>query len=113
MVPPPRDRNSTALRWTLSGSLVDANDALNAGLVSTLHDPEDLMPAAFALANELATQTSPLAISLIRQLLWRGLTEAHPMDSHRYESALIAQMTLGPKLVEGWRASLRSDRLGL
>jgi len=92
---------STALKWTLSGSLVSADDALVAGLVSALYDPEDLMAAAHAIAEELVTKTSPLAISLIRQLLWRGLTEAHPMDSHRYESALIAEMTVGPEALEG------------
>jgi enoyl-CoA hydratase/carnithine racemase len=92
---------STALRWTLSGALVNANDALAAGLVSAVHEPTELMGAAHAIADELASQTSPLAISLIRQLIWRGLTEAHPMDSHRYESALIAEMTVGPEALEG------------
>jgi enoyl-CoA hydratase/carnithine racemase len=92
---------STALRWTLSGSLVGAEDALSAGLVSNLYEPADLMIGAFAIASELATQTSPLAVSVIRQLLWRGLTEAHPMDSHRYESELIAEMSLGTEAKEG------------
>jgi enoyl-CoA hydratase/carnithine racemase len=98
---------STALLWTLSGSLVSADDALSAGLVSALHEPEDLLGAADAIAKELATQTSPVAISLIRQLLWRGLTESHPMDSHRYESALIAEMTVGPEALEGVESFLQ------
>jgi enoyl-CoA hydratase/carnithine racemase len=97
---------STALKWTLSGSLISADEALATGLVSALHAPEDLLEAAYAIAVELATQTSPVAISLIRQLLWRGLTEAHPMDSHRYESALIAQMTVGSEAEEGVQSFL-------
>jgi len=92
---------STALRWTLSGSIIGAEEALSAGLVSSLHEPAELMDAAHAIATELATQASPIAISLIRQLLWRGLTEAHPMDSHRYESMLIARMTTGSEAREG------------
>jgi enoyl-CoA hydratase/carnithine racemase len=92
---------STALKWTLTGSLVSAEDALGAGLVSALHEPEDLMNGAHAIASQLATQTSPLAVSVIRQLLWRGLAESHPMDSHRYESALLAEMGVGPDAREG------------
>lgn len=92
---------STALHWTLTGSLVSAEEALDEGLVSALYKPDELMGGAIAIASELATQTSELSISVIRQLFWRGLTESHPMDSHRYETALIAEMGLGSDAKEG------------
>ena len=92
---------STALRWALGGAMVSADDALAAGLISALHEPGDLMDAARGVAGELATETSPLSASLIRQLLWHGLTLAHPMETHRLESALVAELSVGPEAREG------------
>jgi enoyl-CoA hydratase/carnithine racemase len=80
---------------------VSADEALRAGLVADLYEPDKLMDGALAIASELATQSSPLAVSVIRQHLWRGLTESHPMDSHRYESVLLAKMSVGPEAKEG------------
>jgi enoyl-CoA hydratase/carnithine racemase len=81
---------SLALRWCLSGDFVGADQALAAGLISSIHEPSDVLPAALDFARELSSGTSPVAVALCRQLLWHGLTENHPMEAHRMESTLIA-----------------------
>jgi enoyl-CoA hydratase/carnithine racemase len=92
---------STALRWCLGGDLIPADEALSAGLVSSVHEPDDLVPAALAVARGMAANTSAVSVSLTRQLLWRGLTEDHPMGSHRWESRAIEITSRGPDAREG------------
>lgn len=75
-----------ALEWTITGATVSAQDALEAGLLRSLHAPEDLIPAALALAEEIAVNTAPVSVAMTRQMLWRGLGMAHPLDAHRAES---------------------------
>ena len=50
---------SSALRWCLSGALVSADQAFEAGLVSSLHDESQLLQAAIEIALELTAETSP------------------------------------------------------
>ncbi|MHB2029715.1 MAG: enoyl-CoA hydratase-related protein [Acidimicrobiales bacterium] len=80
---------SSALRWCLSGEIVSAEIALDAGLVASLHEPSDVLVAAIGIAREMSANTSPVSVALCRKLLWQGLTECHPMGAHRLESALI------------------------
>src|SRR5690606_11349876 len=73
---------SRALEWTMAGRMVSADEALEAGLIRTLHAPEDLMSATMALAQEIAHSVAPVAVSLTRQMMWRMLGAAHPMEAH-------------------------------
>src|SRR5436190_6151655 len=43
----------TALEWTYTGRVFTADEALQRGLVRSVHAPEELMPAALALAREI------------------------------------------------------------
>ena len=61
----------TALEWCYSGRVFPAQEAHEKGLVRSLHAPEDLLPAARALAREIADNTAPVSIALTRQLIWR------------------------------------------
>ena len=47
---------SQALEWTYSGRVFDADEALAGGLVRSVHAPDELIPAAHALAAEIADQ---------------------------------------------------------
>lgn len=80
---------STALEWTLSGRLVGAAEAERRGLVRSVHAPEDLLPAARALAAEIVENAAPVAVALTRQMMWRMLGSGHPMDAHRLDSRLV------------------------
>lgn len=97
---------SRALEWTLAGRMVSAEEALEAGLVRALHLPEDLLPAAQALAHEIAHSGAPVAVALTRQLMWRMLGAAHPMEAHRADSRAIRARAGAPDTAEGVRAFL-------
>ena len=76
----------TALEWCYTGRIFPAQEAFDRGLVRSLHAPEDLLPAARALAREIADNAAPVSVALTRQLIWRNAGAAHPMDAHRADS---------------------------
>ena len=80
---------NTALEWSMTGRVFGAEEALAAGLVRSLHEPTELLPAARAIAAEIAQNTSAVSVTLIREMLWRMLGESHPMSAHRVDSAAI------------------------
>jgi enoyl-CoA hydratase/carnithine racemase len=77
---------SQALEWTLSGRVFPAREALEGGLVKRLCRPDELLPAARALARGMIDDTAPVSVALTRQMLWRMLGADHPMAAHRIES---------------------------
>ena len=79
----------TALEWCYTGRVFAAQEALDRGLVRSLHAPEDLMPAARALAREIADNVAPVSVALTRQMLWRGAGFDHPMEAHKADSRAI------------------------
>ena len=96
-----------ALEWTLSGRVFGADEARAGGLVQRVLAPEDLMPAARALAREIADNTAPVAVALARQMMWRMLGADHPMQAHRVDSRGIFHSAARPT----WpRASPRSRK---
>lgn len=79
----------TALEWCMTGRVFNADEALARGLVRSLHAPEALLPAAYALAREIADNTAAVSVALTRQMLWRMAAAPHPMDAHRIDSRAI------------------------
>ncbi|MCK5908532.1 MAG: crotonase/enoyl-CoA hydratase family protein [Caulobacter sp.] len=79
----------TALEWCYTGRVFPAQEALERGLVRSLHAPEDLLPAARVLAREIADNTAPVSVAITRQLLWRMAGAAHPMEAHKADSRAI------------------------
>lgn len=77
---------SKALEWTFSGKVFGAQEALDGGLVRSLHKPEDLLPEARRIAREFATNTSQVSIALTRQMLWRLAATSDPMEAHKIDS---------------------------
>jgi enoyl-CoA hydratase/carnithine racemase len=75
-----------AAEWVYSGRVFDANEALRGRLVSRVLDPDALLPAAQALAREIADHTSAVSVALSRQMLWKLLGVDHPMAAHRLDS---------------------------
>lgn len=92
---------ATALEWTYTGRVFPAADAHAAGLVRSLHEPDDLLPAAREIAAEIADNTSAVSIAATRQLLWRMLGADHPMEAHKVDSRLIEQLGRGADVAEG------------
>ncbi|MDO8901494.1 MAG: enoyl-CoA hydratase-related protein, partial [Phenylobacterium sp.] len=79
----------TALEWCYSGRVFNAQEALERGLVRSLHAPDDLLPAARALAREIVDNAAPVSVALTRQLMWRMAGAEHPMIAHRADSRAI------------------------
>lgn len=77
---------SQALEWCYSGKVFEAAEAHRGGLIRSIHAPADLLPAARALAREFGDGTAPVSVALVRQMMWRGLGMAHPMEAHRIDS---------------------------
>lgn len=80
---------SKALEWCYSGRVFPAQEALEGGLVRSLHPQGDLMQAAMAIAREIADNTAPVSTVLTRQMMWRMLGASHPMQAHIIDSAAI------------------------
>ncbi len=80
---------STALDWCYSGRLVPAAEAQQAGLVRSVHSAADLLPAARELAHQLTAQSAPVSVALTRQMMWRMLGAASPIEAHRLDSRLV------------------------
>ena len=76
-----------ALEWVLSGRVFDAEEALEGGLIRSLHAPDALLPATSALAQDFVQSTAPVSVALSRQMIWKMLTEAHPMAAHKIDTA--------------------------
>lgn len=79
----------TALEWCYTGRVFPAQEALDKGLVRSLHEPDDLLPAARALAREIIDNTAPVSVALTRQMIWRMAGADHPMVAHQADSRAI------------------------
>jgi enoyl-CoA hydratase/carnithine racemase len=90
-----------AMDWMVSGRVFDADEALAAGLVHSLHDPEVILDRAYDLANELIANTAPVSTAVIRQLLYRMAPMDSPVPTHRLDSRLIATALRSADAVEG------------
>ena len=80
---------STALEWTMTGRVFTSEEAKERGLVRSLHAPDELLPAAHALAREIADNTAPVSVALARRMMLDMLDAGHPMEAHRLESRLM------------------------
>ncbi len=83
---------SKASELILTGRLFTAQEGLEMGLFSRVVPPEELMPAARQIACEIADNTSAISTALARQMLWKMLTEDHPMTAHILESRSLTAM---------------------
>jgi len=77
---------SSALELTYSGRIIDASEALKLNLVSSIHDPENLLDNALDFAKNMVKNSAPVSIAVTRQMLWRSLEGSGPYDAHIVES---------------------------
>jgi enoyl-CoA hydratase/carnithine racemase len=77
---------SQAMEWVATGRVFSAREALDGGLVRSLHPKDELLDAARALATEIAENTAPVSVALARRMMWRMLGAEHPMLAHRADS---------------------------
>jgi enoyl-CoA hydratase/carnithine racemase len=97
---------SRALEWCYSGRVFSAAEAKAGGLVREVYAQDQLLAAAQEMAREIIDNTAPVAIALIRQMMWRGLGMTDPMQAHRVDSRGIASRGRSADVAEGVQSFL-------
>jgi enoyl-CoA hydratase/carnithine racemase len=77
---------SRAMEWVATGRVFDAAEALEGGLVRSVHPGDELLGAARALAGDIAANAAPVSVALARRMLWDMLGADHPMEAHKADS---------------------------
>ncbi|MFD2420149.1 enoyl-CoA hydratase-related protein [Amycolatopsis pigmentata] len=95
---------SRASDWLLSGRLIDAAEALSAGLVSRVLPAGEVLAEAQTYAREMVAHTSPSAVAATKALLAAG--PADPRTASDAESRTIAELAAAPDGLEGVAAFL-------
>jgi enoyl-CoA hydratase/carnithine racemase len=86
---------SRALELAYSADILSAADAFDVGLLRSVHEPDDLLPAAYELARRFSEHRSPVATALTRQMMYRNSAQPHPLEAHRVESLAMFYTSVG------------------
>jgi enoyl-CoA hydratase/carnithine racemase len=78
-----------ALEWVISGDIFMAEEGEKAGLFHSVHDKGEVLDVARCIARKLIAKSSPVAVALAKQMLWRNPKFSHPAEAHGVESKLI------------------------
>jgi enoyl-CoA hydratase/carnithine racemase len=106
-----------ATEWVFTGRVFSAQEALEGGLVRSVHPADELLAVARELAREIAENTAPVSVALSRRMLWRMLGASHPMEAHRADSRGIMERGRSADSKEGVmsflekRAAVYPDRV--
>jgi enoyl-CoA hydratase/carnithine racemase len=84
-----------ALEWVYSADILTAEDVYAGRLVRSLHEPEDLLPAAYDLVRSFVVGRSPVALGLAKQLLYRNSAVAEPLEAHLSDSLAMFYASIG------------------
>jgi enoyl-CoA hydratase/carnithine racemase len=85
----------TALEWTYSAEILDAETARAAGLFKAVLPPDQLLPEAYKLAHKFVDGKSPVGIALTRQMMYRNSAQPHPIEAHRVDSLAMFYTSIG------------------
>jgi len=84
-----------ALEWIYSAEILTAEQAHVGRLVRSVHEPDDLLPAALELAQSFVVDRSSVALGLARQLVYRNSAVAHPLEAHLADSLAMFYSSIG------------------
>jgi len=84
-----------ALEWIYSAEILTAEQALAGRLVRSVHEPEDLLEAAYGLARTFVVGRSPVALALAKQMVYRNSAAEHPIEAHRADSLAMWHASIG------------------
>jgi enoyl-CoA hydratase/carnithine racemase len=84
-----------ALEWIYSADVLTAEQAHAGGLLRSVHEPDDLMPAALELARSFVVDRSPVALALAKQMVYRNGAAAHPLEAHLSDSLAMYWTSIG------------------
>ncbi len=97
---------SQAAEWVLTGRVFGPDEALEAGLVRSVHASDAVLDAARELAREMADGTSPVSVAMSRLMLWRMLGASSPAEAHAIDSRGIFDRGRSADAAEGVTAVL-------
>ncbi|CAN5141184.1 crotonase/enoyl-CoA hydratase family protein [soil metagenome] len=84
-----------ALEWVYSAEILTAEAAHAGRLVRSVHEPDDLLPAALELARSFVVDRSPVALALAKQLVYRNGAADHPLEAHLSDSLAMWHTSVG------------------
>ena len=84
-----------ALEWVYSADILDAETALQGRLLRSVHEPDDLLPTAYALARSFVVNRSPAALGFAKQLVYRNSAAASPLEAHLSDSLAMFYASMG------------------
>jgi enoyl-CoA hydratase/carnithine racemase len=97
---------SRAMEWVATGRVFPAEEALQAGLVRSLHPKDALLAAARGIAKEIVDNAAPVSVAVARRMMWRMLGAEHPMIAHRADSRGMLSRGQSDDAAEGISAFL-------
>ena len=97
---------SVAAEWCYSGRVFDADEALRAGLLHSIHPADELSQRAHDLARSMTQHSSAVSIAITRALLWHMQSEPDPTAAYATESQVSNWLGRQPDAAEGIRAFL-------
>jgi enoyl-CoA hydratase/carnithine racemase len=86
---------SRALELVYSAEILDAGQALDAGLVREVVPADDLLTTAHVLARTFVDGRSPVATALMRQMMYRNSAQPDPIVAHQVESLAMFYASIG------------------
>ncbi len=94
-----------AQEWVMTAEIFGADEALAGGLVRSVHAPDELLPAAQALAARFASSTSSaVAAAVNRRLMWSMLGAQDPLDAVTLDLQCVGHLAAGADAQEGIRS---------
>ena len=93
-----------AAELLLTGRLLGAREALEFGIVSRVLADAELLPAARALAAEIAAQTAPVSVAVTKRLLWHLQAETDLARAEELETRAFWWAGTQPDAREGVQA---------
>ena len=86
---------SRALELVYAADILDAHQALDAGLVREVVPADELLPTAYALARRFVEGRSQVATALMRQMMYRNSAQPDPVVAHQVESLAMFYASIG------------------
>jgi len=92
---------SRAAELMYTGRILNAQEALEYGLVSRVVPDDELMPTARALAEEIAVNCAPVSVALTKRMLFQFLGETDVAEAERINHRYFAWTGSQPDAREG------------
>ena len=91
-----------AQEWVMTAELFGAEEALSGRLVRSVHAPDELLPAAQALARKFAQRSSSaVAAAVNRRLMWSMFGAQDPLDALTLDLQCVGYLAAGADAQEG------------